>query len=85
MIMSPSAPFAGRMKVKVSKELYLSGCLGPTKLISKNKSIPDAEELIGESGGEDFYINAPFNTSTFLFFFSHRNADLNIKSKPCFF
>ncbi len=86
MILNPEAVYGAKTKVVVSKELFLSGMLGPGKSLEKTKTVPkDAEGLIGESGGDKFFIGAPLNTTTILFFFAHNQAELNVKSKPCFF
>lgn len=85
-IVDEAAVFSGLMKVFCSKDLFISGSLGPLKLQRKSNLVPkDAEGLIGESGGHEFYIGAPLSTSSYLFFFSHSNPELNVKSKPCYF
>lgn len=67
------------MQVYSSKELYLSGMLGPGSLIEKSKDFPkDAENTFGESGGYKFRINSPINTSTYLLFFSLKEAAVGI-------
>lgn len=74
-VTSESASYNARMKVYCSKELYLSGLLGPAKLIEKDKDFPkDGDNLIGESGGHSYYLSNPINTFTYLLFFSHRNV-----------
>jgi hypothetical protein len=48
------------MTVNCSKELYLSGMLGPGQLQEKQKEFPkEAENCFGESGGNKFLINSP--------------------------
>ena len=85
-IVDETSVFSGQMKVFCSKDLFVSGALGPLKLQKKSNLVPkDAEGLIGEAGGHEFYIGAPLSTSTYLFFFSHSNPELNVKSKPCYF
>lgn len=86
MITDPNAVYNAKMNVECSKEIYVSGMLGPGQLFEKASDFPkDGDNLIGETGGNKFYLNSPINTTTYLLFFSHRKASINQKQKPCFF
>lgn len=86
VVIDPNSPYSSKMKVLCSKDLFLSGFLGPAHLSGKDPSVPkDADGLIGQSGGNEFQTLSPLSTSTYLMFFSHRQAEMNIKSKPCYF
>lgn len=81
-----AAVFSAALKVMTSKEFFISGALGPLKLTQKATGIPsDADNLIGETGGNDFYLGGPSASSTFLFFFGHRNAEISSKNKAAYF
>lgn len=86
MLTDESVVYNAQMKILNSKEIFISGALGPMKLVSKSDAVPkDAEGLIGEAGGNEFFVGASLNTSTYCVFYSHTNAEVNIKSKPCYF
>lgn len=79
-ISSDQAIYNATMQIFCSKELYISGMLGPGQLFEKSKDFPkDAENCFGETGGSKFQINSPINTSTFLFFFSLKDAVIGVK------
>ena len=43
--------------------------MGPAKLIQKSKDFPKDGTVMGEGGGNEFFINSPINTSTYNLFF----------------
>lgn len=85
-ICSEDAVYNASIKTFCSKELYLSGMIGPGQLAEKDKNFPkDAENCFGESGGSSFVINSPTPTTSFVFFYSLRDSAVEQKQKPCFF
>lgn len=80
------AVYNAQLVVRCSKDLYLSGMLGPSQLVEKSKDFPkDAENCFGESGGNTFRLNSPISSSTYLFFFSLKEVSVGNRQKPCFF
>lgn len=54
-ITSETAVYNAQTKTFCSKELYLTGMIGPGQLLAKDKDFPkDAENCFGESGGTSF-------------------------------
>ena len=85
-LLTDSAVFGASLKILTSKDFFISGALGPLKLTQKSNSVPsDADNLIGETGGNDFFLGGCSNNSTYLFFFAHRNAEISAKSKAAYF
>lgn len=81
-----NAVFGANLKIMTTKDFFISGALGPLKLTIKSPTIPsDADGLIGETGGNDFYLGGCSSNSTYLFFFGHRNADISSKNKAAYF
>lgn len=81
-----SAVFGAKISILTSKDFFISGALGPIKLLTKSANIPsDADGLIGETGGNDFYIGGCGSSSSYLFFFGHRNAEISSKNKAAYF
>jgi protein transport protein SEC23 len=81
-----NAVFAAGLKVMTSKDFFISGALGPLRLTQKATGIPsDADNMIGETGGNDFFLGGPSTNSTFLFFFGHRTAEISSKNKAAYF
>lgn len=65
------------MKILTSKSIYISGSLGPLKLLKKSPDHPkNTENAIGEHGGNEFFIGCPLPTSTYLIFYGIRDKDL---------
>ena len=81
-----SSVFGANMKILISKDFFISGALGSLKLTQKSKDVPtDADGLIGETGGNDFYLGGCSQTSTYLFFFGHKQAEISNKNKTMYF
>lgn len=81
-----SAVFGANLKILTSKDFFVSGALGPLKLTQKASGIPsDADNLVGETGGNDFYLGGCSSNSTYLFFFGHKTAEISSKNKAAHF
>ncbi len=84
-ILKDSSVISGKMHVKVSKELYLQGIIGPTILESKDPKYPKDENVIGEGGGNVFMLNSALDSSTYNMFFQHTSPSIPVKQKSCYF
>lgn len=85
-LLGDGAVFGANLKVMTSKDFFVSGALGPLKLTQKAPGIPsDADNLIGETGGNDFYLGGASPNSTYLFFLGHKAAEITSKSKAAYF
>lgn len=70
MAFGQESPFGSNLKISVNKDFYISGALGPLSMTKKATDFPnDADGLIGESGGNDFYLGGPLNTTSYMLFF----------------
>jgi protein transport protein SEC23 len=85
-IFNDETPYGANLKVLNSKDFFVSGALGPLKLLKKSADIPtDADNLIGETGGNEFQLGAVLPSSTYLIFFGHKNPEVSGKNKAIFF
>lgn len=84
---APDAPINVQLQLRVSPGLFVCGALGPLKLARKNKSIyGEADMVIGESGGDEFFLGSPLPASTLCFFFSHVAAEVkSTQANRCHF
>lgn len=85
-LLGEGAVFGAGLKILTSKDFFISGALGPLKLTQKATGIPsDADNLIGETGGNDFFMGGCSSSSTYLFFFGHKTAEISSKNKAAYF
>lgn len=86
MIMKNSSPYAATMKINCSKEICVVGALGPLRLLKKSGNIPtNADGLVGETGGNEFYLGASLPSHTYLIFIGLRNSEIIDKDKALYF
>jgi protein transport protein SEC23 len=85
-LLGDSGVFGANMKVITCKDFFVSGALGSLRLTVKSPNIPsDADGLIGETGGNDFYLGGCSTNSTYLMFMGHRNSEVPSKTKTALF
>ena len=69
-ILSPHSVYGCSMQIKNSNSLYLQGIIGCCGLKEKiNGFAKEGDMFIGEHGGDEFVLNGPLKSSTYLIMF----------------
>lgn len=84
-LFSQDTVWNARTQVLCSAELGLHGALGSMKLINSDKELEKMDNLIGQTGGNKFYLGNTSVHNSFLFLFQPKNPEISIKAKPCYF
>ena len=77
--------WAGKNKVFCSEDMALHGALGNLKVVNKIKELETLDNLIGQTGGNQFYLGNCGSSGSLLFLFQQKKPEITISEKPCFF